>query len=183
MKLWMIVLITFFSISGSAEIYKSVDKNGVVTYSDQPETTSQAVQLPAVNIVTGPAKTTANATNSTNATDKKHVDYTAFAMSAPTDQDTIWNADSLPVSVDITPALQEGDTIQFLYDGAPAIPAVASTSASIPKVINDKPLLVRGNHTLSANVLNANGDILKSTPSITVYLQYTSVNQPNGSKR
>jgi hypothetical protein len=174
------IIVAIFSITAHAEIYKSVDKNGVVTYSDQPDTTSQTVQLPALNVVAAPTKATETATNSTNATDKtKHVDYTDFTMSSQKEEDTIWNADSLPVSVNITPALQEGDTIQFLFDGAAVIPALAATSASIPKVINDKAILVRGTHTLSANVLNANGDILKTTPSITIYLHYTSLDQPN----
>lgn len=183
MKLWIIIIVAIFSISAQAEIYKSVDKNGVVTYSDQPETTSQTVQLPALNVVAKPAKAAATTTaaNSTNTADKtaKHVDYTAFTMSSPKDQDTISNADSLSMSVDITPALQAGDTIQFLFDGAAVIPAAASTSAAIPKVIDDKAVLVRGSHTLSANVLDANGNILSTTPSITVFLHYTSLNQPN----
>ena len=87
------------------------------------------------------------------------------------------------MGVDITPELQEGNTIQFLYDGAAVIPAAASTSASVPKVIDDKAILVRGSHTLSANVLNNKGDILNSTPPITVFLQYTSVNQPNNGNK
>lgn len=182
MKTGIIFFITFFCLTANAEIYKSVDKNGVVTFSDQPTPTSEVAKLGEVNIVTKAVpktiiKATTDATNAVDPT--KHVDYTDFTISSQKNEDTVWNADSLPVSVNITPALQEGDTVQFLLNGSAVVPAVASTSTSIPKVINEQAVLVRGTHTISANVLNASGEVLKTTPSITVFLHYTSVNQPH----
>src|SRR3990167_4519270 len=113
--LFSIGMMSFFSCNAFATIYKSVDAQGIVTYSDQPNTKSETVTLPAANIVTQPI-TTKTKTATTDAVVQKHVDYSAFTITSPKDQETFQNATELPINVDINPALQEGDKIQFYLD-------------------------------------------------------------------
>ncbi|NOQ49107.1 MAG: DUF4124 domain-containing protein, partial [Nitrosomonadaceae bacterium] len=53
MKINNILLIALFSVSCSAqsELYKYVDKNGNVTYSDAPLKNAQKLELPPLTVV------------------------------------------------------------------------------------------------------------------------------------
>ncbi|OGT43996.1 MAG: hypothetical protein A3F13_04530 [Gammaproteobacteria bacterium RIFCSPHIGHO2_12_FULL_40_19] len=171
----MINFLSFSATAASNPIYKSIDEKGVVTYSDQPNAQAEAVILPKENI----SKRPINSANTTNATDAastdKREEYTAFSISSPKDQDTFQNPTEISVSVSITPALQKGDTIEFYLDGTSVASSSTTTSISIPKVRNNTAVITRGSHTLSAAILNAAGEKLMTTPSITIFVHYTSV--------
>lgn len=160
-------------------IYKTVDEKGVVTYSDQPDATAEAVVLEKENVSKRPVAPNLKAGNgaATDAAEQRQ-EYTDFSISSPKDQDTFQNATEIPVSVSLSPALQKGDTIEFYFDGTPVNKASTETSITIPKVFNDKELITRGSHTLSASIIDANGEKIKTTASITVFVHYASVNQP-----
>lgn len=176
-----LTITTLFCISNAnAEVYKSVE-NGVVTYSDQPHARSETISLPEINIATQPAqaKETANTTNTTNAenTEKtaektvKHVHYTKFVITAPRDQETFQNATEIPVSVSITPALQKGDKIRYLFDGS-ALTETTDTTYSIPRILNNTQLITRGSHTIQAVILNTEGDVVATAPAVTIFAHY-----------
>lgn len=170
---------TFFSFSAAAQIYKSVDENGVATFSDQPNAKSEAVTLGPENVSKRPIPSV-TATNTTNATDAsqqpiEREDYTAFTISSPKDQDTFQNATEIPVSVDISPALQKDDTIEFYLDGVSVAPPATNTSIMIPKIRDGKEFITRGSHTISASIFNVSGEKLMTTPPITIFIHYTSV--------
>ena len=172
------LLLSIFSLStfAASEIYKSTDEKGIVTYSDQPNAQSETVTLQRENISKLPPKLT-NSTDGTDAIDaEKREEYTNFAISSPKDQDTFQNATEIPVSVNISPALQKGDTIEFYLDGTSVDKASTSTSISIPKMRGDKEIITRGSHTVSASLFNAAGDVLKTTASVTLFVHYASVN-------
>lgn len=187
-KIILIFCLCFFSYNVWAQIYRTVDENGVVTYSDQPNPKAESVKLPSANISTQPAqpKEKSEKTETTDAVEKKlsqHVDYTAFEISAPKDQDTFQNATEFPVSVTTNPALQEGDKIQFLLDGSPVLSPTENTSITIPRVQDGKEMVERGSHTLSAQIINAKGDVIATTPAITVFVHYVTLNQIQKNKR
>lgn len=192
-KVIIIFCAAFFSMNAFAEIYKSVDADGVVTYSDQPTSTSQAVELPSVNVSTQPAQSTDTAatdstdainTDSTNATDKtskspveKRVPYTAFVVTSPADQETFQNAESISVSVSFSPALQLNDKIEYLLDGKLVSDAITSNTYSIPKTAGNKTVIDRGSHTIQARIVDSNGDVMATTPPITIFSHYATVTQ------
>ena len=113
---FFIFCILFFTVTAFAEIYQSIDTDGVVTYSDQPTTQSKPVTLPAVNISTQAKKT--DITDVTDSTDPlikkmpaKNKPYTSFTITSPKNQETFQNAPTILVNVSLTPALQSGDKI------------------------------------------------------------------------
>ena len=181
------ILVIYFSATTYADIYRSVDENGVVTYSDQPNSKSEAVTLPAANIAiqpTTPKKTdanhTENAANSENAAETKPAatekkPYTTFAITSPKDQETFHNITELPISVSIDPALQKSDKLRYYFDDAPFGSETTNTTTTIPKVGEGKEILVRGSHTISVSLINEQGSEIMRTPTITVFLQYQSV--------
>lgn len=162
-----------------ADIYRSVDANGTVVYSDQPNSKSEAVSLPTVNIATQSNTQSTNATtDSTNATLKKKVEYTQFKISSPSDQATFQNATEIAVSISISPSLQQGDKIQYFLDGAAVSEPIASTSYSIPKIKGVEEIIKRGTHSITADLLNEQGEVIKTTPSITIYAHYVTLFSP-----
>lgn len=168
------LIVIFFSCVIYADVYRSVNSDGVVTYSDQPHAQSETVTLPAANIAVQPTQTVTEspATEQTEKKDKK-ITYTTFEIASPADQETIFNAPEISVSVKIDPALQIGDKIQFYFDGHPAGEPTTHTSTTLTES------LVRGSHAISAGIIDASGNEISKTPIITVFLHYTSIlNQP-----
>lgn len=188
-RLLLFLLLSVFSFAitaASNPIYKSVDEKGVVTYSDQPNAQAETVTLSRENISKRPHTQSINSTDATNTTDaakaNEREEYTAFSISSPKDQETFQNATEIAVSVDIQPALQKDDTIEFYFDGNSVAAPSTNTAITIPKMRDGQEIITRGSHTLSASVLNASGDKLITTPSITIFVHYASVamhTQPN----
>jgi hypothetical protein len=183
MKLKQIILVCLslgvFSSCAFAEIYRSTDADGTVIYSDQPHPKSEAVSLPSVNIATQSNAQNTNATTDSTNNTKKKIPYTQFKITSPTDQDTFQNATEIPVTISITPALQEGDKIQFYLDGKAVSEPIASTSYSIPKIKGAEEIIERGSHSISAELLNEQGEVIKTTPSVTIHAHYVTLFSPS----
>ena len=96
--------------------------------------------------------------------------YTKFKITAPKNDQTIWNNPDLIVSLQLTPALDTaaGHTTWLLMDGKPLIKK--SRSLLLPIGRAD-----RGEHSLQAQVRNKKGKIIKRTKKVTVHLMYTVV--------
>lgn len=168
-----------FSSCIFAEIYRTTDTDGTVVYSDQPNPKSEMISLPSVNIAApSNARNTSETTDSTNTT-KKKIPYTQFKISTPKDQDTFQNATEIPVSISMAPALQEGDTIQFYLDGKAVSEPITSTSYNIPKIKGTEEIIQRGTHSLTANLLNEQGEVIKTTPAVTIYAHYVTLFSPS----
>lgn len=171
--------LAIFSSATFAEIYRSMDADGTVTYSDQPHPKSEAVSLPSVNIATQSNTQNTNATTDSMTTKKKKTSYTQFKITAPKDQDTFQNATEIPVTISISPALQEGDKIQFYLDGKAVSEPINSTSYSIPKIKGTTEIIERGSHSITADLLSEEGEVIKTTPAVTIYAHYVTLFSPS----
>ena len=110
------------------------------------------------------------ASNVTDTTLKVPPQYT-IAISVPADQDTLTTtADSLNVSVTVTPDLEADDTVTLYVDGSASGDPTHGTSLSAPA-------LSRGSHTLQAKISQTNGAGAESQ-TITVYQQGHGVTSP-----
>jgi hypothetical protein len=67
--------------------------------------------------------------------------------------------------------LQSGDKVQLMVDNKPAGEAVAGTSGILPWI-------ERGAHQVSAVIIDANQKVIKSSNSITIYIQRAGMNSP-----
>ncbi len=175
--------LALFSPFTFADIYRSVDANGTVIYSDQPNSKSETVSLPSVNITTQLNKQNTNATtDSTNATLKKKVEYTQFKISSPNDQETFQNVTDITVNVSISPSLQSGDKIQYFLDGKAVSDPIDSTSYSIPKIKGTEEVISRGTHSITASLLDEQGQVIKTTSPVVIYAHYVTLFSPTGTQ-
>jgi hypothetical protein len=94
-----------------------------------------------------------------------------IAISAPADHDTFTTtADSLTVSVTVTPDLEADDRVTLYVDGSASGDPTQGTRLSAPP-------LSRGSHTLQAKITQSNGAGAESQ-TITVYQQGHGLTSP-----
>ncbi len=162
------------SLALAATVYKWVDENGTVHYSDQPHPNAQKVEVQAAQ--TYPATATpsqaAAAANAHAGNEAAERAYRGCAIVSPQDGTQVANVDSLNVSVRTDPAVHGGDQVYLLMDGTALNGGnPTGTQFSISPVD-------RGSHTLQAVVRDAAGNLMCQTPGITVDVHQNSVLNP-----
>ncbi len=157
-----------YAFTASAGLYKGLDEEGNVVYSDKPFENSQQFTPPAITVLDAPKIPPKK--EEVVEEETAETSYTKFKITAPKNDQTIWNNPDLIVSLQLTPALDTaaGHTTWLLMDGKPLIKK--SRSLLLPIGRAD-----RGEHSLQAQVRNKKGKIIKRTKKVTVHLMYTVV--------
>lgn len=182
MKKWLALGLSLMMGVSQAAIYMHVDENGNTVYSDTNENpkakmvvmpasgeSSSAVSAPRSLGISSPMKL--DAAESAVDDDSVQNDYTTFTIVSPKDNETLPNPVTISVNFDIKPTLQNGDKVQLMVDNKPAGEAVAGTSGILPWI-------ERGAHQVSAVIIDSNQKVIKSSNSITIYIQRSGVNSP-----
>ena len=155
----------------NAQIYKSVDANGVVIFSDTPPNDSQTkveqIKTPAtVNAMQ--ATPIAPAHSEERNGSEVGIDR-VISIVSPTDNATIpMGAGIFDVAVDATPELGEGESLELYLDGEKVGEAQTELSWTLTYVI-------RGAHTLEAKWVSEDGSILATSEPITVFVLRPSI--------
>lgn len=163
MKTIIFCFIALLPFNLHAAMYKWIDENGEVVYSDEPPHEG-AEEIKPPQITTTPAvkyKPTPKPEP-----EKPAFSYTSLSISSPGKEEHIRdNSGNISVSIAISPALNtaEGHYLSLLVNGKTVIPKLTSTSASISNAD-------RGENAISVAVHDKNGKILKSSDSVTVYV-------------
>ena len=145
------------------QVYKSRDAQGNVIFSDTSSERASPVTVPPTNtipVVAAPERPVAPpATADTTAA----AGY-ALAIVTPVEGQTVFSAvGALDVSLSVSPALRPGPSLRLLLDGAPAgLPQQGSLTLEG---------LGPGPHTLQAQVVDGNGEIVQSSGTVTVQMQ------------
>jgi hypothetical protein len=156
-----------------AEVYRIVNPDGSVTFTDQPVQGAEKLDLPPVMTYSAPkVRTPAPAGQDTDGSGGQS--YSRFVIASPAPETTIRdNAGNVSMVVQVDPSLQveRGHRIQFMVDGVDQGEPVDSTGITFQNVD-------RGSHTLSARIVAADGTTLETTPPVTVFVHRTTVNAP-----
>lgn len=161
-------------------IYKTVDEDGNVVFSDQPPRPDQsgaAVELEPENTFTPPPVDEATAAE-TPASDDPEEDtpagpaYRSLAVASPANDEGLReNAGNVAVVAAIDPALGPQHTLQVYLDGE----LRQSTQSPSAQLLN----VDRGTHTLELRIVDESGTVLISSAPSVFHLQRRSViNQP-----
>lgn len=162
--------------SPAATLYRWVDENGRVHYSDRPQQGAETLEVePAQTFeapkprATQPARRPAAAPEAAEPAEPA-VSYASLAVRSPTQDQVLWNIGTvLPVALALEPALQPGHRIVLRFNGA-AVDAWPGTATS--GQVRD---VYRGTHTVSAEIVDANGTVLKTSAPVTFYVKQTSI--------
>lgn len=168
----------FGSPPATAVICKTVSEDGVVGYTDTPaDKCSNPVRLPEYSRykprpLTMPADSARAAAPSNG--EQPFNGYIRMEIVQPSRDGTVrGNEGRVPVRVLLEPALQEGHKVQFILDGRNAGPPSPSATAILTGV-------ERGTHSLSAQVLDAKGHLLRSAEVVRFTLRKEAVTPTPG---
>ncbi len=148
-----LILLAVLSAPLAAQVYKTVDENGNVVYTDQPPADGSApVVLRPISVVEAPTYEKAPAATEEDAAQDgakemslKYLrkNYKDFALIAPQQEETIWNPEnSITVAWNVGYQLQPGMSVTIFVDGQQQ---AKTTEQIIPVSITD-----RGEHTVTA---------------------------------
>ena len=165
--------------AASAQVYKWVDEDGVIHYSDQPVAGAELVTLPKRsngNTVAAPRqrattpRATAEAADTSASPAPEPFTYSAISFTAPAAEETLWNIGGvLSVSLALQPALQSGHRLRVYFDGEPQ--DQRTTSFQIQEVW-------RGEHNLQAEVVDESGTLMIRSEPMRFYVQQSSILTP-----
>jgi len=167
--LYLILLLIPFSLQ--AELYKGVDEDGNVTFSDKETPNAEKIPMPTPNVIKMPKPGPAEKT-----TEGDKGDYKYFAIKQPKTNATIRASDgSVPVSLSLTPKLDiaSGHKISILVDGKTVIKGATTLAVQLPNID-------RGKHTISAAVKDKSNKTLISSNRVTFHLKRQSELHPTG---
>ncbi len=157
-----------------AAVYKSVDAQGNVVYTDEPTGNGKPVDLPPLSTIPPPKYTPASPQekSATPAT----AGYTQLRITSPGADATLRdNTGDVPVSAAIEPALNvaAGHRFQYYLDGQTQ--GESTTAARI--VITN---VDRGTHNVSVAVVDGEGKEVMRSTAVPFHLHRQSINFPRG---
>lgn len=156
---------------GGAEVFRWVDADGVVHYSDRPRAGAERLVIesaPATRLA--PASPTAPRPV---IDEQGYLPYRSLAIASPEQDEVLWNIEGqLDVAVTVDPPLQAGHTLQLYLDGQPA--AMLGPGRSGTRLSE----VYRGAHTLEAEVLDPAGASLFRSSPLSFSVRQTSLENP-----
>jgi Domain of unknown function (DUF4124) len=156
--------------AASTTVYKWVDENGVVHYSDQPHPNAQKLQVEGVQ--TYKSTQLPFSAGIPPAAPPADTGYKGCSIRQPTQDETLQNTDQVAVSVETDPTTRPGDQIFATLDGSPVNNGAATGNSFSLSSVD------RGEHTLAAQVRDSTGQVLCQTPSVTFYVHQASLTNP-----
>jgi hypothetical protein len=156
----------------SQEIYRWVDKDGVVHFADQPGSPN-AELMPYRAISEPSAEAETPRLYESGAPDQPAAGpaYRSLTIVAPTADEVFFGADaSVAVQLSLDPELRPADKLVIFLDGERA-PDFDGLSTMLTG-------LARGTHFLRAAVIDGSGSVVVSSPQVNFHLRQTSIVEP-----
>lgn len=161
------------SAAASGQIYRWVDEDGVVHYSDEPHPGAEEIELESAPTISMPRPRSTVRRQAEPRDEGDDADagaYESLAVAQPAAEETLWNIEGvLNVALNLQPALESGHQVRVYLDGTPRM--VSGTRFQLEEVY-------RGEHNLQAEVLDEAGSLLIRSEPIRFYVQQTSVLNP-----
>jgi len=179
-KTILLTLMTFSLVMTAspltAQVYKVVDENGNVTYTDRPPADgSKPVDLPPLSIIEAPVyeksakQLEAEAIASGELTPEIPLktlrrNYQGFAIVSPQSEESVWHPEGpVPIAWSAGAALQDGMKVTIFIDGSQH----ATTTEAIIPVAG----LERGEHTVTAELKDAKNRRIATAEPVTFFIR------------
>ncbi|MFL1454342.1 DUF4124 domain-containing protein [Marinobacter sp. GN3S48] len=153
-----------------AEVYRNVDAQGNVIFSDEPSDGAEEVRVKPVTTVTLPKPADVQEPEKLRqVAEEEGSAYSSVRIVAPND-DEAFHSGSGDVAFRVTsnPGLKEGHRYEVTLDGQP----VGQTTSDTVTVRN----VFRGTHDAGVNIIDKNGVQVKTGESISFTIHRPSVN-------
>ena len=172
----MALLLSWTLNAAGTEMWRWVDENGVVHFSDRPQPGAERVDMRGAQTFTAPEiapRRSEEAVSGQEAAEPATVRYNRLAILAPGEGEMLWNiAGELSIEVDVDPGLRSDHGFLVYLNGQRVDgPPRAETSFTIGNVH-------RGEHTLRVAIVDEGGRERASSNPVVFYAQQTSVQNP-----
>jgi len=184
MKRFIILLLAFWPLIGMADVYKWVDDEGRVHFSDRPDAGSNATRMPGFQ--TGspsidkpaspePVPATPGDTPGVykfpelfgDGSAQQAVSY-SIRITTPLQDATVRdNQGIIPVAFTTSPMPEEDFSYQMFLDGMPWYQPFFSQQVYLSNVD-------RGTHTIQVKLMNAEGAVVGTSNTVTIHLHRAS---------
>jgi len=148
-------------------VYKQVDKEGNVTFTDQPaeDAETEQVEIQPINVHSFPK---APPPEPKSQAPEKQFSYKTLNIVAPKNEDTLRDPGDILIRAELNPNLRSGHQVRFTDNGEPLNEPSRKLSLQLFN-------LYRGTHNLQAEVVNRKGEVLISSPVVTLYVHRNSI--------
>lgn len=151
-------------------VYKWVDAHGVIHYSDQPHPDARKVQIRGAQTYSAPPSPPVQSSSpSVGQQSAATRNYRSCAIAQPREQQMLMNVYKTTAVVETNPPLRGGNRIRLFYDGR----QMPGHGPSFTFAVH------RGQHTVSAVVVDGYGQILCETSTVTFYVHQPSILNPH----
>jgi len=157
--------------AGATTLYRWVDAQGVVHYSDRPAPGAEKFEVAGSSGKSAGSTSTAQS-GAPRVVQKRPQDlYSRLEITSPTEGQVFYTADRIPASAAVEPELASGHQIWFVLDG---IRQTGNDGASLAASLEAE----RGSHTLTALITDADGRQLMASPPVNFVMRQNSTASP-----
>lgn len=150
-------------------VWKWRDANGVVHYSDQPVPGAERVQLRTQTYTPTPVTPAAEPSRGSNSPSTA-AEYKTLEVWKPSNEETLTGTGGqVNVAIRVEPAPAPGHSLWLYLDGRRLDPPAPNATEY------DLQGIDRGEHTLTAVIVDGKGQQLRSSQRVTFYVQQPSV--------
>jgi hypothetical protein len=153
---------------GTTTVYRWVDAQGVVHYSDQPHPNAQKLEVRGAQTFSAlpPGDTSSPAPEEPQ---PSAAAYQSCTIAQPADQQMLMNVYQATAVVQTSPALRQGDDVRLFVDGKQV--SGSGTSFTFP--------VFRGQHSVQAVIEDSTGQIVCETSTVTFFVHQPSIQNPH----
>ena len=165
---WLtIVVLALVSIESSADVYRWVDAQGNVEYSDQPREGAEKIEVRDPATISMPKMSNIPESTATS-TEAQPALYDTLSITFP-QNDTAFHSGNGEVTVmmEVNPPLYPNHSLRLTMDGAIA----GTTKDSFLRLNN----IDRGTHVLKLDIID-NSSVVKDGPTVTFTIHRPTVN-------
>ena len=172
----VVILLVLAAMSQAAEVYKIVDADGNITYTDQPgASAAERLNLRRINQAVAPAAPAAGVEGEPTANAEADlVGYSSARISSPVHQAVILhNQANIIVQLALEPQLQPGHLVRFSVNGVAQGLPVSATAYQLDNI-------ERGSHRIGAAVVDGKNRVLIAAKPVIVHVKrHFKRNQPS----
>lgn len=161
----IVVFLSLITCASYAQVYKWTDSQGIVHFSDTPHSGAETIDNLDIQGYSTPPPQSSTIPAIENEKAAKNKIYTQVAILQPQDQATIRNNQGyVVVAAEVLPKLFPGHKMQVVFDGK----AQGTPQEGLMFQLNG---IYRGSHTIAVQIVDAEGEVIKTSPSVVIYMQ------------
>lgn len=170
-SLLLIAIGLFAAAAAATEVYRWVDDQGQVHFSDRPREGAERVEIrPQTELGTPEFQRRPRRDPAEETEAEEPFRYRSLEILSPSQEEVLWNIEGqLDVSMRLEPRLQQDHSVELLLDGEPV---EGLEPGSLQVRLSE---VYRGVHVLKANVRDRNGQVLIESQPRTFAVQQTSI--------